>query len=152
MPTKVPLHFRAEVKAGLEADVKKGVLEWVHSRKSGRAHRNVDMSGLSRACRQESHHSRSAAEIAKLVPAGKLNSTMHCVDRYHKVELAMENRHKTTFATEWGLFRYIRVPQGYISSGDIYTNQTDAILEACPGKPENSDYENIMDDTDKYLQ
>jgi hypothetical protein len=28
-PTKVPLHFREEVKAGLEADVKKGVLERV---------------------------------------------------------------------------------------------------------------------------
>ena len=26
-PTKVPLHFREEVKAGLEADVKKGILE-----------------------------------------------------------------------------------------------------------------------------
>ena len=29
MPTKVPLHFRVEVKAGIEADVKKGVLERV---------------------------------------------------------------------------------------------------------------------------
>jgi hypothetical protein len=131
-PTKVPLHFREEVKAGLEADVKKRVLErvpvgeadtWcsrmvIQPKKNGRARRTVDPSGLSKAGRHESHHTRSAAEIVKTVPAGKLKSTLECVDGYHSVELAKEDRHKTTFATEWGLFRYLRVPQGYLSSGD----------------------------------
>ena len=60
-PTKVPLHFRGEVKAGLEVDVKKGVLErvpvgeadtWcscmvIQPKKNGRARRTVDLSGLS---------------------------------------------------------------------------------------------------------
>jgi hypothetical protein len=64
----------------------------------------VDLSGLSRAGRHESHHTRSAAEIVKTVSAGKLNSMLDCVDGYHGVELAKEDRHKTTFATEWGLF------------------------------------------------
>ena len=48
------------------------------------------------------------------------------------MELAKEDRHKMTFATEWGLFRYLRVPQGYLSSGDSYTKHTDAILATCP--------------------
>ena len=93
-----------------------------------------------------SHHTRSAAEIVKTVRAGKLKSTLDCVDGYHGVELAKEDRHKTTFATEWGLFRYLRVPQGYLSSGDSYTKHTDAILDACPGKPAEHDYEKIIDD------
>jgi hypothetical protein len=68
-PTKVPLHFREEVKTGLEADVKKGVLEtvpvgeadtWCSSmviqpKKNGGARRTVDLSGLSKAGRHESH-------------------------------------------------------------------------------------------------
>jgi hypothetical protein len=76
-PTKVPLHFREEVKAGLEADVKKEVLDrvpvgeadsWcsrmvIQPKKNGRARRTVDLSGLSKAGRHESHHTRSAAEI-----------------------------------------------------------------------------------------
>jgi hypothetical protein len=66
--------------------------------------RMVDLSGLSRAVRHESHHTISAAEIVKTSPAGKLKSTVDCVDGYHRVELAKEDRHKTTFATEWGLF------------------------------------------------
>lgn len=69
-PTKVPLHFREEVRAGLEADVKKGVLErvavgekdtWcsrmvIQPKKNGRPRRPVDLSGLSRVGRHESHH------------------------------------------------------------------------------------------------
>jgi hypothetical protein len=80
-PTKVPLHFREEVKAGLEADVKKGALErvpvgeadtWcsrmvIQPKKNGRVRRTVDLSGLSKAGRHESHHTRSDAEIVKTV-------------------------------------------------------------------------------------
>ena len=69
------------------------------------------------------------------------------VDGYHGVELAVEDRHKTTFATEWGLYRYCRVPQGYLSSGDSYTKHTQAIMETCPGKPVENDQETIIDDT-----
>ena len=44
--------------------------------------------------------------IAKTVPANVFKSTL---DGYHGVELAEEDRHKTTFDTEWGLYRYRRV-------------------------------------------
>jgi hypothetical protein len=148
-PTRVPLHFREEVRAGLEADVKKRIRErvpvgeadtWcsrmvIQPKKNGRAKKTVDLLGLSKVGRHESHHTRSAAEIAKSVLAGKVKSTLDCVDGYHGVELAKEDHHKTTFATEWGLFRYLRVPQGYLSSGDRYTKHIDAILDTCPGKP-----------------
>ena len=72
----------------------------IQPKKLGRARRKVDMSGLSRAGKHESHHTRSAAEIAKLIPSGKLKSTLDCLDGYHGVELAVEDRHKTTINTE----------------------------------------------------
>jgi hypothetical protein len=90
----------------------------IQPNKKGRARRTVDLSGLSKTGKHESHHTRSAAEIVKTVPAGKLKSTLDFLDGYHGVELAEEDRHKTIFATEWGLFRFLRVPQGYLSSGD----------------------------------
>jgi hypothetical protein len=68
------------------------------------------------------------------------------VDGYHGVELDKENRHKTTFAIELGLYRYLCVPQGYLSSEDSYTKHTDAILDDCPEKPSENDYEKIVDD------
>ena len=57
------------------------------------------------------------------------------------VELAREYRHKTTLSTEWGMLRYLRVPQGYLSSGDSYTKHTNAFLDACP----ETDFEKIID-------
>jgi hypothetical protein len=118
----------------------------IQPKKSGRTRRTVDLSGLSKEGRHESHHKRSAAEIVETVPAGNLKSTLDCVDGYHSVELAKEDRHKTIFATEWGLFHYLRVPQGYLSSGDSYTKHIDAILDDCPEKPSKNDYEKIVDD------
>jgi hypothetical protein len=76
----------------------------IQPKKNGRARRTVDMARLSKAGKHESHHTKSVAEIAKSGSAGKLKSTLDCVDRYHKVKLAEEDRHKTTFATKWGLF------------------------------------------------
>jgi hypothetical protein len=111
----------------------------IQPKKNGRARRTVELSGLIKAGRQESHHTRSAAEIVKDVPAGKLKSTLDCVDGYHGVEPAEEDRHNTTFAIEWGLFRYLRIPQGYLSLGDSYTKHTDAIVDDCPEKPSEND-------------
>ena len=79
---------------------------------------------------------RSPAKVARTVPANKLKSTLDCVDSYHRVEIAEEDRHNPTFITEDGRFRYKRIPQGYGSSGNGYTKRTDVILESCPGKPD----------------
>ena len=108
-PTKVPLHFHEEVRRRLER-VPVGVKDsWcvrmvIQPKKNGRARRTIDLSGLSKAATHESHHTRSAAEIAMTVPAGKLKTTLDCIDGFRGVELAEEDRHKTTFSTEWAYF------------------------------------------------
>ena len=115
-------------------------------KKDGTPRRTIDLSGLTRAGIRESHHTRSAAKIARSVPANQLKSTLDCLDGYHRVLLAPEDRHKTTFTTEWGKYRYLRTPQGYGSSGDGYTMRTDKILDTCPEKPSITDYEKLIDD------
>ena len=90
----MPIHFKDRVEAEIRRDVRLGVLEevppntpttWcsrmvIQPKKNCRARRTVDLSGLSRAGRHESHHSRSAAHIAKSIPAGMLKTTFACVD------------------------------------------------------------------------
>jgi hypothetical protein len=77
-PTVVPLNFRAQVKADIEADVMKGILERVpvveldlccsriviQEKKNGKARRTVNLSYLSKRGLAESHHTPSAAIIA----------------------------------------------------------------------------------------
>ena len=159
-PAPVPLHWRKEVQDGIKADIKKGVLErvpygtpdtWctrmiIQAKKNGKPRRTIDLSALTKASIRDTHHTRSPAKVARTVPAGKLKSTLDCIDGYHGVEIAEEDRHKTTFITEEGKFRYKRIPQGYGSSGDGYTRRTDDILASCPNTPDKQDYEKIIDD------
>ena len=159
-PIAVPLHYRAEVKANIDADVKRGVLEkvppgvpvtWctrmvITPKKDGRPRRTVDLSALTRAGVRETHHTRTPFKVVCSIPQGMYKTTLDCVDGFHGIPLAEEDRHKTTFITEWGRYRYARVPQGYGSSTDGYTIRTDDILATVPGKPEKCDYEKIVDD------
>ena len=46
---------------------------------------------------------------------------------YHAVPIREEDRHLFTFITPWGLFRYKRAPQGFLSSGDGYNRRFDEI-------------------------
>ena len=85
------------VKADIEAGVMKGILErvpvgepdsWcsrlvIQEKKNGKARRTVDLSYLSKFGLAESHHSPSAAVIAKHIPGNKFKSTLDCVDCYH---------------------------------------------------------------------
>ena len=159
-PVPVPLHFREEVYANIEADVKRGVLRkvppgeptpWcaklvITAKKDGKPRRTVDLSELTKAGIRETHHTRSPFKVVCSVPRGMVKTTLDCVDGYHGIPLAKEDWHKTTFLTEKGRFQYMRVPQGYGSSNDGYTIRTDEVLASVPGSPEVVDYEKIVDD------
>ena len=159
-PVPVPLHFREEVSANIEADVKRGVLRkvppgeptpWcaklvITAKKDGRPRRTVDLAELTRAGIRETHHTRSPIKVVCSVPSGMVKTTLDCVDGYHGIPLAQEDWHKTTFLTEKGRFQYMRAPQGYGSSNDGYTIRTDEVLTSVPGRPEVVDYEKIVDD------
>ena len=159
-PVPVPLHYREEVRAQLRADVKRGVLrkvgpgepvKWcarmiIQPKKDGRPRRTVDLSGLTKAGVRETHHTRSPFRVVCSVPRYMLKSTLDCVDGYHGVPLAEEDKHKTVFITEDGRYEYQRIPQGYGASNDGYTIRTDEILAKVPGRPDKPDYEKIIDD------
>ena len=54
---------------------------------------------------------------------------LDATDGYHAVVLDEESRPLTTFITEWGRYRYCRLPQGYLASGDAYTRRYDDIIK-----------------------
>lgn len=159
-PSLTPLHWRQEVKAGLDADVAGGVLEKVPAgtpdtycsrmviqpKKDGRPRRTIDLAALTKAGIRETHHTRSPFKVACTVPANTLKTTLDCVDGYHWVAIDEADRHKTTFITEWGRYRYKRIPQDYGSANGGYTKRTDDGLDECPGKPDTQDLEKIVDD------
>ena len=56
------------------------------------------------------------------------------VDGYHAIPLDEESKQLTNFISPWGVFRYCRLPQGYIGAGDAYTRRYDELIAHIPRK------------------
>ena len=54
---------------------------------------------------------------------------MNAVDGYHSVISDEESQPLTTFITELGRFMYLRMPQGYLASGDAYTRRYNEVIK-----------------------
>ncbi|KAJ8373500.1 hypothetical protein SKAU_G00040800 [Synaphobranchus kaupii] len=130
-PIPVAIHWQDEVKAGLNQDVRLGVLEevpigtpvtWCHrmvicAKKSGKPRCTVDFQALNKHALRETHHTQSPFHQARRVPNGKRKTVFDAWNGYHSVPLHEDDRHKTTFITPCGRYRYLSAPQGYMASG-----------------------------------
>ncbi len=147
-PIPAPLHWQDMVKAGLDQDVALGVIEpvpvgepvtWWHrmvicAKKNGQPRRTVDFQPLNLHATRETHHTQSPFHQARSVPSNKKKTIFDCWNGYHSVPLHKDNRHLTTFITPWGRYRYKTDPQGYIASGDGYSQRLDEIVAENPNK------------------
>ena len=138
----VAVHWQDEVKAGLDEDVRLGVLEkvpigdrvtWCHgmviyAKKNGKPRRTVDFQALNVYAARETHHTPSPFHQARGVPENKRKPVFDAWNGYHIVRLHEDDKHLTTFITPWGRYRYCVAPQGYRASGDGYTRRYDEIV------------------------
>ena len=147
-PIPVPVHAQDEVKAGLDQDVRLGVIEpvpvgtpvtWcarmvIQWKKSGKHRRTVDFQPLNKHAVRETHHTQSPFNQVRSIPAHTRKTKFDAWNGYHSIPLHPEDRHLTTFITPWGRYRYCVAPQGYIASGDAYTRRFDEIVMDIPDK------------------
>ena len=86
------------------------------------------MRSLNKNCRRESQHVVPPFKQARSVPQNTWKTVTDAWNGYHSVLLAKEDRHLTTFITEWGRYCYCIAPQGYVASGDAYNARYDDII------------------------
>ena len=142
-PASVPKHWEREVKAQLEEDVRKGVLqpvpageatEWcarmvVVAKKSGQPRRTVDYQRLNACCLRETHHTPAPFDMVSGVPFHSFKTVSDAFWGFHQVELDEVSRKLTTFITPWGRFQYKRTPMGHCSASDAYTRRFDDAIQ-----------------------
>ena len=147
-PIPVPVHWQKEVKAGLDRDVKLGVIEPVPwgtpttwcarmvtvPKKDGTPRRTVDLQALNAVSSRQTHHVESPFHQATSVPKHMKKTTCDAWNGYHSVPICEEDRNLTTFITPWGRYRYCTAPQGYIAAGDAYSRRYDEIIADLPNK------------------
>lgn len=141
-PPNVPVHWQDEVAKQLDRDVALGVIErvppntpvtWLHNmvvtaKHDGSPRRTIDLQPLNRHSTRETHHTVPPAKQARSIPPGVFKTVTDAWNGYHSIEIRPEDRHKTTFLTEQGRYRYKRAPMGFLASQDAYTERYDAII------------------------
>ena len=162
-PIPVPHHWKATIKEGLDEDVRRGIIKPVEyntpvqwcspmvTKPDGSPRRTIDFQKLNAECARETHHCASPFNLASQVPPNKLKTVIDAVDGYHAIELDKDSQHLTTFITEWGRYQYLRVPQGFVGSGDIYNKRYDDIIAHVDNKVKIVDdallYEDSIEDS-----
>ena len=140
-PIPVPHHWKKQVKADLDRDVRLGIIEpvpqgtcttWcsrmvVALKGDGSPRRTVDLQQLNRATLRETHHTPTPFNIVSTIPPNQWKTVLDAWNGYHSLPVENNARDKTTFVTEWGRYRYCRAPMGYHASGDAYTRRVDDI-------------------------
>ena len=143
VPIPIPYHWKTEVKASIDKDVTNQIIEpvpigepveWcskmiVIPKKDGRPRRTVDLQQLNSQCQRETHHCQSPFQLACQVPVNSKKTVLDAVDGFHAIPLDDESKPLTTFITEWGRYRSLRLPQGYLAASDAYTRRYDDIIK-----------------------
>ena len=154
----IPLHWQEKVHQDLIRDEALGVIErvpygvtttWCHrmvvtKKHNGNLRRTVDLSPLNRYCKRETHSAESPFRLARRIPHGTWKTVTDAWNGYHSVPLRESDRHYMTFITPFGRWRYLRAPQGFLSSGDAYNRRFEAVLADFLRK------ERCVDDTIHY--
>ena len=152
-PAVLPIYWREKVKEGLDADERLGVIEkvpdgvpttWLHrmvvvSKPNGEPRRTVDLSPLNSHCKRETHVTVPPFRQARLIPANTWKTVTDAWNGFHSALIREEDKHYTSFITDWGRYRYRVAPQGYVSSTDGYCKRYDQVIESVARKAKVTD-------------
>ena len=143
-PIPVPVHWKQSVKDLLQRYVQQGIIEkipvgeaprWVAKmlvvgkKESATPRVVVDFSQLNQVCMRESYPHQYPLDIVSSVPACSYKTVTDAYHGYFQVLLDGESRKLTGFISECGVYRFLRAPQGLISSGDGYSSRYGEILK-----------------------
>ena len=143
VPIPVSKHWEKEVRAQLDEDERRGIIEKVPAgeptewcapmvvvpKANGRPRRTVDYQELNKFCKRETHHTRNPFDMVSSVPRCTYKTTLDAFSGFHQVPLADCSKPLTTFITPWGRYRYRRTPMGHVSASDAYTKRYDDAIE-----------------------
>ena len=88
----------------------------------------VDLQHLNSQCLRETNHCQSPFHLACQLPPSSKKTILDAVDGYHAIALDKISQPLTTFMTEWDQYMYLRLPQGFLASGDAYAQHYDDVM------------------------
>jgi hypothetical protein len=124
--------YKQKVKAEIDKMLEVGIIEpveeseWiipmvVQEKKQGGIRICVDLRKLNDACLHDPFPTPFTDEVLENVGGQEAYSFTDGFSGYHQIRIAPEDRHKTTFSTEWGSYQYTVMPFGLKNSPAIFS-------------------------------
>ena len=137
--------FRAQIKAQLDEMVAAHIIEpvsepssWCHPivivDKKGTSEKRitVDFKKLNYQVKRPAHPVKTARDVVAGTGSAKYFSKLDARHGYWQVHLTESAKEMTTFITPYGRYRYLRNPQGLISTGGEFNWRTDSAFAGLP--------------------
>jgi hypothetical protein len=81
----------------------------------------IDLRKLNDACLHDPFPTPFMDEVLENVGGDEAYSVTDGFSGYHRINIAQEDRYKTTFATEWGSYQYKIMPIGMKNAPTIFS-------------------------------
>jgi hypothetical protein len=131
-PYRLNLKYKEKVKIELNRMLEEGIiepikeLEWINpmviqDKKTSKIRICVDLKKLNDAYLHDPFPTPFTDEVLDNVGGQEVYSFTDGFSRYHQIQIAKEDRHKTTFSTEWGSYQYTVMPFGLKNSPTIFS-------------------------------
>jgi hypothetical protein len=122
-PHMLKLKYKEKVKTKIDRMLDVGIIEsveeseWINpmvvqDKKTGGIRICVDMRELNDTCLHDPFPMPFTDDVLENVGGQETYSFTDGFSRYYQIKIAQEDRHKTTFATEWGSYQYTVMPFG----------------------------------------
>ncbi len=145
-PRRIPEALKSRLKSELDKMVKDRIIskvteptDWVNSivvvekPKTGKLRVCLDPKALNEAIRRPHYPSPTLDDVTSKLSGATRFSKLDITHAYWSVKLDEESSNLTCFGTPFGRYKYLRLPFGISSSGDIFQQKVNEIFEGLPG-------------------
>lgn len=144
-PRRLPVAMRDKVEAELKNMTKLGVItpiseptEWVssmvatHKKDTDKIRLCIDPRDLNEALMRPHHPMRTVEEVAAQMSNANIFSVLDAKSSFWQIKLDHESSIRTTFATPFGRYRFLRMPFGINSASEVFQRAMEQIFAGFP--------------------
>jgi hypothetical protein len=103
-------------------------------KKSGKWRMCIDFTGLNKACPKDNFPLPRIDKIVDSTAGCKVMSLLDCFSGYHQIYMKEEDKASTSFITPFGMYCFIRMPEGLKNAGSTFSRLTKTVLESQVGR------------------
>jgi hypothetical protein len=103
-------------------------------KKSGKWRMCIDFTSLNKACPKDKFPLPRIDKIVDSAAGCEVMSLLDCFSGYHQIYMKEEDKTSTSFITPFGMYCFIRMPEGLKNAGSTFSRLTKKVLENHVGR------------------